>query len=57
MASDLFYGEIRWTKLKVKPFFIENGMGDTLRMSSFKILSMRCIKFAQKILGAIISAF
>jgi hypothetical protein len=39
MASNLFYGEIRLTKLKVQPFLIGISMGGTLRMSIFKILS------------------
>jgi hypothetical protein len=39
MASDLFYGEIYLTKLKVYPFLVEICVEGTLKMSSFRTLS------------------
>jgi hypothetical protein len=40
MTSNMFYSEIRLTKLKVLPFLVGVCMGGNLRMSNLKILSM-----------------
>ena len=39
LPSDLFYGEICLTKLKVEPFLVGICMGGTLRTPNFKNLS------------------
>jgi hypothetical protein len=50
MVSNVFYGEICLTKLKVYPFFVEICMGETLRMSSLKNLSTQsAFKYKTKV--------